>query len=268
MTGLDSTISERIDRFYNRLLKSYEYRMEAARDKNYAHNQFLTWAKANSVVIKELNEDYNHFCSILDESYKLGKPLLPAIKKFRMQYEPGIEGFYQMDGELDRFLHGFDSVEDENEGTINLGKSKKQLHELSDFQLACLFADQKAKDQFYEFLNSNEPIEKSNEPDRKNENYRENTEKNKDFTTSRQVLAIHFLMKYIHVRDTDKSEIARFVQFLTGKNYDNIYKKVLSPYSHNNKTFKQDLRFVREYFEKLNLQELVRMINNEIECEV
>jgi transcription initiation factor TFIIIB Brf1 subunit/transcription initiation factor TFIIB len=91
-----------------------------------------------------------------------------------------------------------------------------------------------------------------------------NTEKSKSFTTARQVLAVHYLLKYANVKNIDRTEIARFIQFLTGKNFDNIYKKLQSPFKLNDKYLKEDLRYVKDYFERLGMQEIVKMINNEI----
>ncbi|MBA3285021.1 MAG: hypothetical protein H0U27_08185 [Nitrosopumilus sp.] len=95
---------------------------------------------------------------------------------------------------------------------------------------------------------------------------------NKEFTTARQVLAIHYLMEELNVfAKADKTEVARFIQFLTGKetgvskiNDTTIYKKVKSPFSKNDKQLESDLRFIRIYFEKLGLISITDKINKEI----
>ncbi|MFN8284548.1 MAG: hypothetical protein U0U67_15100 [Chitinophagales bacterium] len=97
---------------------------------------------------------------------------------------------------------------------------------------------------------------------------------NKQFTTARQVLAIHYLLNEINdniYNTTSKTEIARFIQFLTGKepsteliNNTTIYKKVKQVFSQNEITLENDLKFIRNYFEKLNLQNIVNQINKEI----
>ena len=46
---------------------------------------------------------------------------------------------------------------------------------------------------------------------------RESPKKTKEFTTARQVLAVHYLMKCLNVQ-VDKTEIAQLIVFLTGKN--------------------------------------------------
>jgi hypothetical protein len=259
MTSLDTTINKRIDRFYNRLVASYEQRLKNARDKTYAHDNFLTWGKAHTIIKKEINENYGLLFFILDKSYKLGNPIKLAIQSFRDRCEENRNNCFQ---EIDS-----NWPEEEKDDDVYVSP-RKELDKRTDYELACLFADQKAKDLFYEFLKSKNITEDLKSSNNSQENFKEITENNKEFTTARQVLAVHFLLEYAQVRNVDKSEIARFIQFLTGKNYDNIYKKVLNPYSHNNKIFKQDLKFVREFFEKLKLQELVKMINNEIDVEI
>ena len=97
------------------------------------------------------------------------------------------------------------------------------------------------------------------------------TEKNRDYTTARQVLAVHYIMEFLQVKNVDATEKARFIQFLTGKETGakaiqntNIYKKIKSPLSTDEKTLLEDLQFVRIYFEKLGLTEIAKAITNEI----
>lgn len=85
-----------------------------------------------------------------------------------------------------------------------------------------------------------------------------------EHTTARQVLAIHYLMKYCKTSQASNADVARFIEFLTSKNYKNIYKRVCNPLGSRDKELNEDLRFVRAFFEKLGLSEIVRMINNEI----
>jgi len=88
--------------------------------------------------------------------------------------------------------------------------------------------------------------------------------RNPEFTTARQVLAIHYLLQYCQASQTSSADVARFIEFLTGKNYKNIYKRVCNPLGSRDKELSEDLRFVRSFFEKLGLTEIVKMINNEI----
>jgi hypothetical protein len=99
---------------------------------------------------------------------------------------------------------------------------------------------------------------------RSHEEPNEATAMKAEFTTARQVLAIHYLLKYSKADRASNADIARFIEFLTSKNYKNIYKKVCNPLGSRDKELNEDLRFVRSFFEKLGLTEIVRMINNEI----
>lgn len=105
-----------------------------------------------------------------------------------------------------------------------------------------------------------EPIE----PAAENEN-------SKEFTTARQVLAIHYLLEYCQIKNVDNTAKARFVQFLTGKETGakdikntTIYKRVAKPLGNDNKTLMADLAFVRGHFESLGLFEISKMITNEM----
>jgi len=109
------------------------------------------------------------------------------------------------------------------------------------------------------------------EDENKENNIKAETIGNPEFTTRRQVLAIHYLVKNAKVKGTDKSEIARFIQFITGKEPDKkniidtyLYKVVKKPFPESDKQLNKDLQFIREYFEKLGIQGIVDDINKEI----
>ncbi|MBL0049666.1 MAG: hypothetical protein IPP32_16405 [Bacteroidetes bacterium] len=94
----------------------------------------------------------------------------------------------------------------------------------------------------------------------------------KEFTTSRQIIAIHYLFEFANIKNCDQTEKARFARFLIGKELGNtkienttIYKKVRSPFKTTDSELKKDLRFVKEFFEKLNRPEIVTAINKEID---
>lgn len=96
-------------------------------------------------------------------------------------------------------------------------------------------------------------------------------DKHPEFTTARQVLAMHYLFEYCQIKNVDNTAKARFVQFMTGKetgaksiSNTTIYKRVIKPLSTDNKTLKADLQYIRKYFEDLGLNEIAKMITNEI----
>jgi hypothetical protein len=96
------------------------------------------------------------------------------------------------------------------------------------------------------------------------------TTKNSAFTTSRQVLAIYYLLNEIDrrgINQIDKTEKAKFIEFLTGKNYNNIYKALSNPFKgldkKNPKNFLNDMEYIKMHFENLGLQSIVQKINSD-----
>jgi hypothetical protein len=88
---------------------------------------------------------------------------------------------------------------------------------------------------------------------------------NPDFTTARQVLAVHYLLEFCQVRGVDQTHKAKFAEFLTGKNYKNIYDLVRNPLTTKTGSFRRnDLKFIRPFFEDLGLVGIVKMIDNEL----
>jgi hypothetical protein len=95
-----------------------------------------------------------------------------------------------------------------------------------------------------------------------------------EFTTRRQVLAFYYLTNEFTDCTTDKTAIARFIQFLTSKETaikeikdTNIYKLVKQPFSKagNKNATNKDLQYISNYFEKMGMLEIVRKIDNDID---
>lgn len=91
----------------------------------------------------------------------------------------------------------------------------------------------------------------------------------KGFTVNRQVLAIKYLFRHsgLSSNERDNTNIAEFIQFLTGRELGakaikntNIYKRVISSKPENSK----DLVFIRKFFLDLKLPEIVNLIDKEI----
>jgi hypothetical protein len=79
-----------------------------------------------------------------------------------------------------------------------------------------------------------------------------------------KVLALHYILKLAKV-DVDASVKARFIKFLIGKNYKNIYDQVRNPLAKKDGKLRvKDLQEVRKWFEDLELAEIVEMINREL----
>lgn len=92
------------------------------------------------------------------------------------------------------------------------------------------------------------------------------TSRNPDFTTARQVLAVHYLLLAAGMRQNgiDKSNEARLIEFLTGKNYRNIYDRVREPLKLSDKEAEKDLKYIKPYFEKLGLFNVIELIEKEL----
>lgn len=99
----------------------------------------------------------------------------------------------------------------------------------------------------------------------------ESTAKNPEFTTNRQVLALYYMLHTLDkaTHSIDRTVKARFIQFLTNKNEDNIYKILADPFKgFNNKTNKKtiikDLEYIKTHFEALGLKNIVNQITAEM----
>lgn len=100
----------------------------------------------------------------------------------------------------------------------------------------------------------------------------ESTGKNKEFTLARQVLALHFLLKQVGINPIDvPTPVATFIRFLTGRELNakrvqdtTIYKKVTKPYKLNDKDVIKDLKYIKQYFDDMELAVIVTEIEKEI----
>ena len=85
---------------------------------------------------------------------------------------------------------------------------------------------------------------------------------NSEFTTTRQVLALRYLLQFVKAKDRKRNAQKKFIYFLTNKDLSSIGKKFDDDglaYSKDG----EDLSFVREQFANLGLIEIVRMIDND-----
>ena len=82
--------------------------------------------------------------------------------------------------------------------------------------------------------------------------------RNPEFTTNRQVIALHYMLKYLQVKNVDKTVQAQFIEFLTGKNYKKIYDSVREVDDLIFLKGGDDARYIKDWFERLSLTEIVR----------
>lgn len=88
-------------------------------------------------------------------------------------------------------------------------------------------------------------------------------DKTDDAVLAVKVMAIHYLLKAIDP-DMKRKDAAktRFINMLTGKNPDNIYKMVQSPLSSRSGKLRiEEMEAVRKYFQELDLPGVIDIIN-------
>ena len=94
-----------------------------------------------------------------------------------------------------------------------------------------------------------------------------------EFTTSRQLLTIYFLLKSLGVEPRSTVDIApvtRFAHLITGTTFvklqnSNLYKKLKKvPNFKGDKALVKDLEFIIPFFRELNLEDTVSLIEREI----
>ncbi|MFZ5553157.1 MAG: hypothetical protein ACOZCO_08590 [Bacteroidota bacterium] len=98
-----------------------------------------------------------------------------------------------------------------------------------------------------------------------------NSKESKVATARQSALFFYYLNEKLNINATkDKTALADVAAFLTGKNYDNLYKHMKKPFHHNEdqkssvKELKQDLLIVKEQFERLGLAQMITIIDKEI----
>ena len=90
-----------------------------------------------------------------------------------------------------------------------------------------------------------------------------------DITLNRQFLALYYMLNAIDNQSfsRNKSEIARFIQMITGKSYHNIYKSVKNPLKdpseRTSKKYQDDIHFLVDSFRKLGLNRIALTIEND-----
>lgn len=91
-----------------------------------------------------------------------------------------------------------------------------------------------------------------------------------ELTIRKKVLAMLFMLEAAGMNNIDKTIIADFIKLITGKEdgqkttNGNIYKVVKNWYSTTDRKRIEDLQFLREQFEKLQIQQVIERINKDM----
>jgi hypothetical protein len=105
-------------------------------------------------------------------------------------------------------------------------------------------------------LNKETEVDKSEFPD-------------KEVSLRKKVLALKYLLDELDI-ENDKIAITEFIKLVTGKEPNqkakdgNIYKMIRTPFPTSDKALITELSFIRPYFERLGLVNIVNKINKEI----
>lgn len=246
------------DKNYGRYIKATKNMIAKSNDKIYALEKAFEFIDKRYQVF-ENNKTLYPLLDELDNNFRLGKQLSTILKSYRKKVE---------NSKLTAFKN---AKQKENLFPIENYTDKEIIIIFAEFytyqELVFALEKNDIDTPEYDTLNNDFKLSTINDIPEEFESHN-NEPKSREHTTSRQTLALHFMFKYMQVTNVDKTEVARFFQFLTGKSFDNIYKRVRDPYRENNKTLKSDLKYIREYFNKLEMFEIVKMINNEIaECD-
>lgn len=108
-----------------------------------------------------------------------------------------------------------------------------------------------------------------------NNDKRTENPKFREFTTLRQSLAVYYMLMSIDSKvynQSDRTTKARFVEFLTGKNYDNIKDYLANLFAgfdkQNYTNILNNLKFVKTQFENLGYNTIVEQIDRDISAEM
>lgn len=165
--------------------------------------------------------------------------------------------------------------------TIYVDKDTKLLFDSSSVEYDCYMFVQFVAEVFLKFKINLHEIAKTKDltsdiciyevlfPEIENFNHSNINNKNKDFTTSRQVMAIEYLLSALNIdcSNTEKTRISRFIQLLTGKQSDllpqntTIYK-LIGNKANSIKTYNKDCDFVADEFNKIGLSQIANLILN------
>lgn len=253
---LDHKLDKQIERFYGLLLGMYNRKMNRARDHSYVRIKYMKSFK--KILVEKIREndywDYFEIMEILTDSYKIGTPINKAIKIVRKAiWTPN-------DLEIEIVYNHKNTIITNPNPTP---RTPTKYHQYLDSEILWLFAKHIAYFKFLSFLHNEIRIDKGElqadvQVEEKNKN---------EFTTNRQVLFMHFIFVALGVQNIDKSKQRNAIQFLTNKNDSNIYDRIRNPYSYSNQRIREDLRYIRNLFEDLQLSEIVTKINKEINYE-
>ena len=282
--NMDSLYTNREKEFYNRYFKKiYKGRIAKATDRKYSLGEYEKQFRFEIEFPLVANDYFNGFITFFENHNKIGHSISSTIRLLRKTKS-------KEDNDRSAFTSAPDNSSKEEiqfikkigakETGISIDndvsdfkrKWNKPFSQMSDINIVTEYAAWKAKKRFCEFLHteflqlqSPENITETGEPEI-------SVLKNKDHTTRRQTLAIHYLDSHFKInREGKDAALGRFIQFLTDKNIDNIIKTLRNPLKNSEKKkiradeeLLKDLKYIRIYFEDLGLTAIIKQIDKDI----
>lgn len=275
MQDLDKLLEEKTEEKYSKYIEDFSSTIDKARDKYYAFNSFKKKAANEHAYFTIQHEHFDDVMEQLEARYKLGDSFKDSIIHLHKYFdEVGLIRSIAEEKKMNipddilenlSFFQPFIELKKLDNQKLAAKKGQKEPETysnwktFSDIELLDIYAQHKAFNMFMEYLEENKLIN----PSEIKEDFI--VSKNKEHTTARQVAAMLFIFKCLNVKSGHIRPKAEFIHFLTGKSFDNISKRISNPYNITDDAFKKDMRYVKDYFKNLGLDNIVALMNKEMD---
>lgn len=271
-TQLNKDFNEKVEAYKEQLKTVYQQKVAEADDKNYAKEFYRSSIFEQNPNTPKNSYFFNLLSSLLLHNYRLNKTTafektINELGKIRERAEVFTNTL--IDVYTDEDAEPITYLEEENLETelYLLSLDLKDLVKLLALFLATkLLLKEFPKDESVEVFSIDRPIEKKTTHNRK-------LEATVTFSESQQILALHYLLEHLGLhtrRDHNLSDFARFAHLLSRTQITTIdnspklsmTKRLFNP--KNDHPSLKDLLFIKPFFEKMGLDGIVSIINNEI----
>ena len=262
---------------YDVLKKFFLDKMEIATDKLYAYNHFkkvlfeknLSIAH-NTVFVEELKATFDHIYKLDQQNVvQLTLNSIPTIRKNSLDaYNQALHSsfLYENNPPIEELPYWYQNgITNDGCKLEDLLQKENQLSEITETEIIKMIAFYHVTQQLLINVEEFYPIGKETQSPKKDYKHK--------FTRSQQVLTAHYLFKMAGIgvrQDIDVTACAEILHVLLGLPYNKIanselYKKLLNPFGNSSsKATIQDLEVIRKYFEKLNNQNILDTIDEQI----
>lgn len=273
MSGsLHNDFDAQVSHYYNSIKALYEKKVAESDNKEYAREHYRDALLERNPKLPKDSFFFNALSKLLIHNYRLNKEnaLLDTfddLYKIRRRAEMELAVVEEMYGEFTEEELTFLQVRSIDQEHYLLAL---EWHELTDL-LACFLAtrillEEIPKNESIELYGLKEPLTERTDFNRKKPY-------SVVFTEHHQAYAAYYLLYHLGIipgRDCNKSDFYRLVHLLAGHNITHVdnqnKKKIINKLISQKLTEKDipDLKFIRPFFEKIGLDAIVQMIDNEI----